>query len=137
MAVSVDGIGTSLQTWRLLKKMRQYNKILLNPILWIEVLMKKSEKCCWIGTKLMQRFDVIGILTPQNLLTFHPSVASSLSQVVQKMAQVNQSMNGISSSSKEVQEVADLWRESFSSQKSDSESSLSLAQSRDLNYCVP
>lgn len=72
-------------------------------------------------------------------LLYSNSVAQSLSQVVQKMGQVNEQMNGLSKTNKEVEEVADLWRESFqkSAAKSDSESSLSLSQSRDLNYCVP
>lgn len=65
------------------------------------------------------------------------SVAQSLSQVVQKMSQVNESMNGKCRKNKEVEQVADLWRESFKNEQRGSESSLSLSQSRDLNFCVP
>mmetsp|Transcript_31588 Transcript_31588/g.57183 ORF Transcript_31588/g.57183 Transcript_31588/m.57183 type:complete len:99 (-) Transcript_31588:198-494(-) len=65
------------------------------------------------------------------------SVAQSLSHVVQKMAQVNESMNGKCRKNKEVEQVADLWRESFKNEQRGSESSLSLSQSRDLNFCVP
>lgn len=69
---------------------------------------------------------------------FVHSVAQSLAQVVQKMAQVNESMNGTSCrKNKEVEQVAELWRESFKNEQSGSESSLSLSQSRDLNYCIP
>jgi hypothetical protein len=66
------------------------------------------------------------------------SVAQSLSQVVKKMGTINEQLNGLSESNNEVKEVADLWRESFATSRSGSESSsLSLSQSRDLNYCFP
>lgn len=84
--------------------------------------------------------DVTSNLRPPSasFSLFLYSVAQSLSQVVRKMGNINEKLNEISSSNKEVEEVADLWRESFASSRSVSESSsLSLSHSRDLNYCVP
>ena len=44
-------------------------------------------------------------------------MAKSLEKIIQKMAIVNENMYGISKQSREVQDVATVWRHAFSNTK--------------------